>query len=77
MNFIVKLSSSEELLIRVIYDSILTVMNQLIKKVQFLSYKKASNAEELTYMFLQHITAMQDLSDEIILDRDKLFMSNF
>ena len=77
INFIVKLLPLEKPLIRAVYDLILTVVNQLIKKVQFLSYKEASNAKELTYTFLWHITVMQDLSDKIISDRDKLFMSNF
>ena len=52
-------------------------MNQLTKEVWFILYKKASNAEELAYTFLRNVTALQDLSDEIISDRDKLFTSNF
>ena len=35
------------------------------------------NTEELAYIFLRNVTALQDLSDEIISDRDKLFISNF
>ena len=52
MDFIVKLSFSKELLTGVSYNLILTIVDQLIKEVQFISYKKASNAEELVYMFL-------------------------
>ena len=52
LNFIVKLLPSEKLLTGVVYNSILTIVDQLIKKVRFLSYKKASDAEELTYTFL-------------------------
>ena len=48
-----------------------------MKEVQFIPYKKASNAEELAYTFLQNVTALQDLSDKIISDQDKLFTSNF
>ena len=59
------------------YNSILTIVNQLIKEVYFVLYKKVSNAEELVYIFLRNITALQDLSDEIISDRDKLFTLNF
>ena len=72
-----KLSLSKKLLTKVFYNSILTIVNQLIKEVQFISYKKVSNAEELAYTFLRNVTALQDLSDEIISDRDKLFMLNF
>ena len=77
MNFIVKLSLSKKLLTKVIYNSILIIVNWLTKKVRFLSYKEASDAEELTYTFLRNITVLQKLSDEIILNRDKLFMSRF
>ena len=77
MDFIVKLSPSKKLLTEVIYDSILIIVDWLTKKVRFIPYKEASDAEELTYTFLQNITVLQELSDEIISDRDKLFMSRF
>ena len=35
------------------------------------------NVEELAYTFLRNITALQDLLNEIISDRDKLFILNF
>ena len=77
MNFIVKLSLLKKLLTRVFYNLILTIVNWLIKEVQFISYKKVLNAEELAYTFLRNVTTLQDLSDKIISDKDKLFMSNF
>ena len=77
MNFIVKLPPSKKLLTRVIYNSILIIVNQLTKKVRFLPYKEVSDAEELTYTFLRNVTVLQGLSDEIISDRDKLFTSRF
>ena len=77
MNFIVKLSLSKKLLTEVIYNSILIIVNQLTKKVRFLPYKEVSDAEELTYTFLRNVTVLQGLSDEIILNRDKLFTSRF
>ena len=72
-----KLSLSKKLLTKVFYNSILTIVNQLIKEVQFISYKKVLNVEELTYIFLRNVTALQDLSDKIIFNRDKLFILNF
>ena len=77
MDFIVKLSLSKKLLTEVFYNSILTIVNQLMKEVWFIPYKKASNAEESAYTFLQNVTALQGLPDKIISDRDKLFTSNF
>ena len=52
INFVIKLPSSKKLLTEVIYNSILIIVDQLIKKVRFLPYKEASDAEELTYTFL-------------------------
>ena len=72
-----KLSLLKKLLTEVFYNSILTIVNQLIKEVHFISYKKVLNAEELTYTFLRNVTALQDLLDKIISDRDKLFILNF
>ena len=72
-----KLSSSKKLLTEVIYNSILTVVDQLIKKARFTSYLEALNAEELVYTFLRNITAFNRLWKEIIFDKDKLFTFNF
>ena len=58
INFIIKLLPSKKLLTEVIYDLILIIVDQLIKKVRFLLYKEAFNAEELTYTFLQNVTAL-------------------
>ena len=77
MNFIVKLPPSKKLLTEVIYDSILIIVNWLTKKVRFLPYKEVSDVKELTYTFLRNVTVLQRLSDKIILNRDKLFMSRF
>ena len=77
MNFIVKLSLLKKLLTRVFYNSILIIVNQLIKEIQFILYKKVLNIEELTYIFLRNITALQDLLNKIIFNRDKLFTSKF
>ena len=77
MNFIIKLSSSKKLLTKVIYDLILIIVDQLIKKVRFILYLKALNAEELAYIFLRNITAFNKLLEEIISDKDKLFTFDF
>ena len=77
MNFIVKLSFLKKLLTEIFYNSILIIMNQLTKKVQFILYKKVLNTEELVYIFLRNITILQDLSDKIISDRDRLFILKF
>ena len=77
MNFIVKLSPLKELLTGVIYNLILIIVDWLTKKVRFLPYKEVSDAEELTYTFLQNVTVLQELSNKIISNRDKLFTLRF
>ena len=52
INFIVKLLLLKKLLTEVTYDLILIIVDWLIKKVRFLSYKEASDAKELAYTFL-------------------------
>ena len=77
MNFIVKLSLSKKFLTKVFYNLILIIVNWLIKEVWFILYKNILNIEELVYIFLRNVTALQDLSDKIISDRDKLFILKF
>jgi len=77
LNFIIKLSKSKKKVTRIIYDFILIIMNRLIKYKYFLSYKKTTFAENLTYMFLRMIVTNHELSDEIILNKDKLFILKF
>jgi len=45
MDFIIKLSLSKDLLTGVKYDSILVIVNRLIKYVYFVSYLKGATAE--------------------------------
>jgi len=59
------------------YNFILMITNRLIKYEYFLSYKKATFAEDLTYTFLRMIVANHELSNEIILNRNKLFTLKF
>ena len=77
IDFIIKLLLSKKLLTEVIYNLILIIVDWLMKKVRFLSYKEASDAEELTYTFLQNVISLQELTNKIISDRDKLFILRF
>jgi len=77
LNFIVKLFKSKKKVIETTYDFILIITDRLIKYEYFLSYKKVTFTEDLTYMFLRIIIANHELSDEIILNRDKLFTLKF
>ena len=77
LNFVIKLSLFKEPMTRIEFDSILVVVNRLIKWETFISYKEVSTAENLAYAFLRWIIAKHGLPRELILNRDKLFTLRF
>ncbi len=77
LNFIIKLSKSKKRITRTMYNFILMITNRLIKYEYFLSYKKTTFAEDLTYTFLRMIVTNHKLSDEIISNKNKLFTLKF
>ena len=77
MDFIVKLPASKEVMTGVIYDSVLVIINRLIKYAYFIPYKKDLIAEELIYVFNRNVIANYKILEEIINNRDKLFTSKF
>jgi hypothetical protein len=77
LNFIVKLPLSKEVFTRIVYDSILVIINRLIKYAYFIFYKEGLTAKELVYTFNRNIVANYEILKEIINNRDKFFISNF
>jgi hypothetical protein len=77
LNFIVKLPSSVESIIEVVFDSILVIIDRLTKYGYFISYKESLLTEELAYTFNKHIIGNYEISKKIISDKDKLFTSRF
>ena len=59
------------------FDSILVITDRLTKYTYMLLYKEASIVEDLAYTFLRTIVANYRLLEEIISDRDKLFILKF
>jgi len=77
MNFITKLLTSKDLAWGVKFDSILTIIDRLIKYIMFISFKKTATAPILTYIILQELVNNHELSKKFITDRDKLYTSKF
>jgi hypothetical protein len=77
LDFIVKLPLLKEALTRVVYNSILVVIDRLTKYAYFISYKEGLTAEKLAYIFNRNIITNYRIPEEIINNRDKFFMSNF
>jgi hypothetical protein len=61
----------------VTYDSILVVIDRLTKYAYFILYKEGLTAEELVYTFNRNIIVNYGIPEEIINNRDKLFILNF
>jgi hypothetical protein len=62
---------------KVEYNSILVVTDRLTKYRHFVLYIEASDTTELAYTFLKIVIYNYSLLEEIISDRDKLFISKF
>jgi hypothetical protein len=77
LDFVIKLLLLQDLIIRVEYDFILVVIDRLTKYTYIILYLKASTAEDLVYMFLRVVVANYNALEEMILDKDKLFISRF
>ena len=77
MDFIVKLLKSREDWTEREYDSILIVIYRLTKYIYMILYKEASIVEDLVQVLLKTVFIYYRVLDEIISDRDKLFISKF
>jgi hypothetical protein len=77
LDFVVKLPLFKEPIIEIKYDSILVITCRFTKYKYFILYIKALTVENLVYIFLKTIISNYRLLKEIILNRNKLFISNF
>jgi len=77
MNFITKLSKSTNLATGERYDSILIMVDKLIKYSHIIACKEKFTAEQLGYIVLDRLIRYHDIPKELISDRDKLFTSNY
>ena len=59
------------------FDSILVIIDRKGKTIHFVLYREVINAEEFISLFYKIIISRYKILVEIILDRDKLFISKF
>jgi hypothetical protein len=74
LDFVIKLLLLQDLITRVEYDSILVVTDRLTKYIYIILYLEASIVENLVYMFLRVVVANYNILEEMISDKDKLFI---
>ena len=77
MNFIIKLPKSTNSATEERYDSILVMIDKLIKYSHIIACKEKFTAEQLEYIVLNRLIRYHDIPKGLISDRDKLFTSNY
>ena len=77
MNFIIKLSKSKNSTNEKAYDAIFVIIDRLIKYCHIIFFKKIYNVEQLKYIVLNRLIRYQEISKELINDKDKLFIFNY
>ncbi len=75
MNFITDLSSNKWK--EVMYDSIFVIVDHYMKMTYYLSIKKTLTVVELTELFFKKIALRYEISNDIIIDKDSLFINAF
>ena len=77
MNFITNLSESMNSVTQVDYDEILVIVNRFSKMTKFVSIKSKQTTEQLTYVLIKELMITEEVSEFIVFDRNKLFVSKF
>ena len=72
-----KLSKFKNLAWKVRFDSILIIVNRLMKYMIFISFRETATASVLMYIILWELISNYELSKKFIINRDKLFTSKF
>ena len=77
MNFIIKLSKSKNSTNEKAHDAILVMIDRLIKYCHIILFKETYNVEQLKYIVLNRLIRYQEISKELINDKNKLFIFNY
>ena len=76
MNFVTNLSKSENVT-NTKYDNIMMIVNKLTKMSHYVSTRKIMKTLDLTNLFLDRVMRYHDVSNDIISDRENVFISKF
>jgi hypothetical protein len=71
---VIKLLLLQDLIIGIEYNFILVITDRLTKYTYIILYLEANIIEDLAYIFLRIVVANYSALEEIISDRDKLFI---
>ncbi len=59
------------------YDLILVIVNYYMKMTRYLSMKKTLTVVKLTELFFKQIALKYEILNDIIIDKDSLFINAF
>ena len=77
MNFIIKLFKSKNSITRIQYDSILMMIDKLIKYSHIIIVQKKFTTKQFEMIILNRLIKYNEILKSIINDKDKLFTSNY
>ena len=77
MNFVIKLLKFKNLTMNEVYNSIMIIVNKLIKYFIIILFWEIYIAEQLRYILLNRLIRNHSISQTVISDRDKLFTFNY
>ena len=77
MDFIVKLPLSADPVTKESYDGIIVVTDRFTKFRRFIPYRETWIATDLAHVFIKYVVANHGMPEQLVSDRDKLFISNF
>ena len=74
LNFIIKLFLFTDLIIGIKYNIIIIIINKFIKYVYFILWKTIATIEDIVYKILKVIIINYNMPNEIILNKNKIFI---
>ena len=77
LNFVIKLLPLKDLTTRIVYNSIYVIMDKFIKYTYMVPVLRTQDALIITKVFFQIIFMNYGILDEVILNKDKLFILKF
>lgn len=77
MDFIIKLLKSKDPSIRADYDAILVIVDRLTKYAHFILTTESIDTERLGHLVIDRLIRYHRIPKVFIIDRDKLFTSNY
>ena len=77
IDFIIKLPILRIIGLNDKFNSIFVIVDRKGKMAYFVPYREAINTKEFAFIFHRTVTSRHIMPAEIILDRDKLFISKF